>query len=110
MKQLLFSICFASFFTIAASAQTKDITGTVTNEKNEGIAGAAVKVKTTTQSAFTDDNGTFSLTGVPDTAALVISAKGFQEQEVSIRDKTTLTIILVKAADALLPADPRRPK
>ena len=30
---------------------------------------------------------------------LVISAKGYQEQEISVVDKTTLTIILVKAAE-----------
>ncbi len=110
MKKLLFSILFSSFFVIGATAQTKDITGTVTNEKNEGITGASVKVKTTSQSAFTDDNGTFSLPGVPDTAVLVISAKGYLEQEVSVQDKATVTIILVKAASALNPADRRKRK
>ena len=49
------------FFVGFAVAQTKDISGTVTNEKNEGITGASVKVKSNTQSTFTDDNGTVSL-------------------------------------------------
>ena len=98
MKKILVAIMITQFLVALAGAQTKDISGTVTNEKNEGITGASVKVKTNTQSTFTDDNGTFSLTGVPDTAVLVISAKGYQEQEVSVVDKSTLTVILVKSA------------
>jgi hypothetical protein len=97
MNKLCLLICL--LLTISGlNAQTRDISGIVTNEKNEAIAGASVKVKTNTQAAFTDDNGTFTLTGVPDTATLVVSAKGYQDQEVAIVDKTTLTIILVKAA------------
>ena len=98
MKKMLLTILLTPFFAATAFSQTKDITGTVTNEKNEAITGASVKVKSTTQSAFTDDNGTFSLTGVPDSAILVVSAKGYQEQEVPIQDKSTVTVILVKAA------------
>ena len=101
MKKILVAILMTQLLVTLAVAQTKDISGTVTNEKNEGITGASIKVRSNTQSTFTDDNGTFSLTGVPDTAVLVISAKGYQEQEVSVLDKTTLTVILLKsAADA----------
>ena len=103
MKKILVAILMTQLLVTLAVAQTKDISGTVTNEKNEGITGASIKVKSNTQSTFTDDNGTFSLTGVPDTAVLVISAKGYQEQEVSVLDKSTLTVILVKSA-----ADPRK--
>ncbi len=100
MKKLTIFIAFILMIMVV-NAQTRDISGIVTNEKNEAIAGASVKVKTNTQAAFTDDNGTFTLTGVPDTATLVVLAKGYQDQEVAIIDKTTLTIILVKAAGPL---------
>ena len=91
-------------FTVIASAgtsQTKDITGTVTNEKNENIVGAAIKIKGTTLSAFSDDNGVFNLTSVPDTAVLVISAAGYQDMEVKVADRTSFAIVLVKSSGSI---------
>jgi len=76
--------------------QSKDINGTVTNEKGENIMGATIKVKGTTTSAFSDDNGVFALKNVPDTAVIVVSATGYQEMELSIADKTTIAVVLVK--------------
>ncbi|MEO6722591.1 MAG: carboxypeptidase-like regulatory domain-containing protein [Ferruginibacter sp.] len=98
MKKIIFTwLIFTLFGVGVAIGQTKDISGTVTNEKNENIIGATIKVKGTTLSASSDDNGVFNLKGAPDTAVIVISAPGYQDQEVSIADKTNFTIVLVKA-------------
>lgn len=91
--QLIFSVAYA---------QTKDITGTViSSEKNEAVAGATVKVKGTTNNVLTDDNGVFSMTGVPDTAVLEITASEYQPAEVSVADKTTINITLQRATTAV---------
>ena len=107
MKKMLFTWLVFTFLGLGvAIGQTKDIRGTVTNEKNENIIGATIKIKGTTITASSDDNGVFNLKGVPDTAMMVISAPGYQDQEVSIADKTNFTIVLVKAAakdDAFMP-------
>ena len=99
MKKIIFAwLVFSLLGMGIAIGQTKDISGAVTNEKNENIIGAAIKVKGTTMNAFTDDNGVFNLKGVPDTAVIVISAAGYQEAEVKVADRTHFAIVLVKSA------------
>jgi hypothetical protein len=92
---LIFLVLNLSLLGMAFS-QSKDITGTVTNEKGENIIGATIKVKGATTSTSSDDNGVFALKNVPDTAIIVVSASGYQEMEMSIADKTTFSIVLVK--------------
>ena len=93
-------ILLIQIFLVSATAfaQVKDVSGTVINEKNEGIPGATVKVKGNTQAAITDDNGMFTLKSISDTATITISAKGYQETEMSVADKTNLSITLLRAA------------
>jgi TonB-dependent starch-binding outer membrane protein SusC len=100
-KILLAALLFLVTGLNKAISQTKDITGTITNEKNENVVGAAIKIKGTTLSAFSDDNGVFNLTGVPDTAVLVISAAGYQEMEVKVADRTSFSIVLVKSSGSI---------
>ena len=88
----LLSFCFSSI----AFSQTRDISGTVVSEKNEHIIGATIKVKGSSLTAFSDDTGMFVLTGVPDTAVIVVSAVGYQDFELSVADKTKFTITLIK--------------
>jgi len=73
----------------------RSITGVVTGETNEGLPGVSVVLKGTTQGAMTNANGEYRLT-VPDNAnMLVFSYVGYQTQEVSINNQTTINIQLV---------------
>ena len=112
MKKILFAWLLFTVVALTGTSQTKDITGTITNEKNENIVGAAIKIKGTTLSAFSDDNGVFNLTSVPDTAVLVISAAGYQDMEVKVTDRTTFAIVLVKSSGSIyaILTDPLRPE
>jgi TonB-dependent starch-binding outer membrane protein SusC len=70
-----------------ASAQTKTITGKVTDSKGEAVPSATVTVKGTSVSTTTGSDGAFRLTSVPASAkTLVISSVGFTTKEVGITD------------------------
>jgi TonB-linked SusC/RagA family outer membrane protein len=65
--------------------QSKDkIKGKVTDEANQPISGATVKVKGTDILTITDDEGNFSLNGVEGDAILIITYVGYQPMELSL--------------------------
>ena len=57
------------------SAQNKVVTGTVIDDTDQGVIGAAVMVKGTTNGVATDIDGKFTITCAP-TDVLVISSVG----------------------------------
>ncbi|MDE7238000.1 MAG: carboxypeptidase-like regulatory domain-containing protein, partial [Paramuribaculum sp.] len=77
----------------AVAAQTKTVTGTVTDGV-EPIIGATVKVKGSANGAMTDLDGKFSLTNVPANAVLVVSYVGFTTQEIPVDGKSNIEILL----------------
>ncbi|WP_205499790.1 SusC/RagA family TonB-linked outer membrane protein [Rufibacter psychrotolerans] len=77
------------------------ITGRVTGENGEGLAGVTVLVKGTTVATATDVNGNFSL-NVPDgNVTLSVSYIGFMTQEVALNNRTTVNITLKSDTKAL---------
>ncbi|MBL7741896.1 MAG: TonB-dependent receptor [Chitinophagaceae bacterium] len=76
-------------------AQNRTITGTVTSsEGNQPLAGATVTVKGTKTSAVTNDQGQFTISVPGNASALVISNVGFVPSEVSISDKSSVSVQL----------------
>ena len=76
---------------IPAHAQDRNISGKVLDEINKPVPGAAVTVKGTNYGTITDITGSFKLSVSPN-ATLMISHVGFSPKEISVGDKTTLTI------------------
>ena len=77
---------FACLFAIFSHAQTKTVTGKVTDSKGEGVPSATVSVKGTKVSTTTGADGSFSLNAPTSAKTLVISSVGFTSKEVSITD------------------------
>jgi iron complex outermembrane receptor protein len=69
-----------------ATAQTKTVTGKVTDSKGEGVPSATVLVKGTNVSTNTGADGSFRLNAPTSAKTLVISSVGFTSKEVSITD------------------------
>ena len=86
--------------TALASAQNLSISGTITDENNQPLAGANVLVKNTSNGAQTDFDGNFSISAATD-AILVISYMGFVTQEIPVNGKTTINAILIEDASQL---------
>ena len=76
------NLLFAALFLIAATVigQTK-ISGTIVDETNEGLPGASVVIKGTTNGTETDFNGEFMLTASTESGTIVISYLGFKSKE-----------------------------
>ncbi|WP_324675984.1 TonB-dependent receptor [Hymenobacter sp. GOD-10R] len=74
------------------------ITGTVLDEKGDGMPGATVVLKGSTQGTTTDANGRFTLTIPADmpTPTLVISSIGYVKQEIPVGTQTTFSIKLAQ--------------
>ncbi|HEY0749578.1 MAG TPA: carboxypeptidase-like regulatory domain-containing protein, partial [Chitinophagaceae bacterium] len=82
-------------------AQTRTITGRVTDKQGNPVQNASVQVKGTTVGTTTNDNGSYSIT-VPATAkVLVISSVNFETTEVSIGSQSELNVSIESAEEAL---------
>lgn len=83
-----------------AWAQTKQVSGVVTDGTGETVIGASVLEKGTTNGTITDLDGKFILT-VNDNAVLQISYVGYTTQEVPIKGKTSFNITLKEDSEML---------
>jgi TonB-dependent starch-binding outer membrane protein SusC len=74
-----------------AQAQTSQVTGKVTDEKNAAVGGATVTEKGTRNGTTTGPDGTFTLQ-VKDHATLVISFVGYENMEVAASPNVHITL------------------
>lgn len=72
------------------------ITGKITDDTGQPLAGASVLVKGTTNGTQTNSNGEFTIEAEPN-SILVISYIGFEEKEVNIGTQNSITIQLLPA-------------
>ncbi len=94
MKTLMLFMLGAVLSVGQLLAQTKTITGKVTDEKGNPIPNASIVVKNSKAGTTAITDGTFSLEISSSAKALIISAVGFASQEVSIADKSSIIAVL----------------
>ncbi len=106
MKKYRYLYCFF-LATIAASARSfgqTTLTGSVKSESNEALVGVTVQLKETGTGTVTDINGSFSLR-IPEknsvNGILIFSFIGYVTQEISITNKSNLSIVLVEDTKSL---------
>jgi TonB-linked SusC/RagA family outer membrane protein len=101
MRKFLYVLLCTFFVTSYAEAQSRSISGRVTDEKNSAIANASVTVKGTKIGTTTNAAGEFSLS-LPDNAkTLVVSSVNFELTEVAIGSNSSLNISL-RSSDAAM--------
>ena len=81
-------------FTFCANAQIREITGTLTDENNQGLPGATILIKGTANGATTDSYGNYSI-NVPQDSTLVFSYVGYLSEEVKITDQSEVNISFI---------------
>lgn len=96
----VFSVLFI-LFTQAVSAQTKVITGKVSDTSGIGVPGVSITVKGSKTGTQTGSEGNFQLTVPSGANTLIVSSVGYDQQEVSIRGMTSVDISLVAQNSAL---------
>jgi TonB-dependent SusC/RagA subfamily outer membrane receptor len=68
------------------------ISGKVSDENNNGLPGASIAIKGTTEGAITDGNGTYSLEIQDTGAVLVFTFIGYNTQEVRVGNLTEINV------------------
>ncbi len=98
----LMSLLFVVGFAIAAQAQERTVSGTVTSdESNEGLPGVNVIVKGTTVGTVSDINGNYRLQVPEDAETLQFSFIGYITKETEINNQNTINISLASDVQAL---------
>lgn len=97
MKNIYRKLCIVAVILLCtcagAQAQSRLITGTVTDPSGMAMPGVNVLIKGTSQGTATDVNGKFSLEASSGDV-LVISFIGYSPQEIAVGNQTTLDVVL----------------
>lgn len=94
------ALLLLSVTSLIAADNLRVLKGTVMDEYNEGVPGAAVVVKGGTRGVITDIDGKFILE-VSDKDILVVSFLGYEDEEVPVGTQTELKIKLAPVTNYL---------
>ena len=98
---LLTSLCVMACSSLqVVNAQQIAVAGKVSDQNGASIAGVTVTVKGTSISTSTNENGLFTL-NADHNATLIISAIGYQRQEIPLAGRKTININLTSADEAI---------
>ncbi|MGV3539236.1 MAG: carboxypeptidase-like regulatory domain-containing protein, partial [Rufibacter sp.] len=101
-KILLLSLFLLSVLLNEAMAQSRTITGRVTDVRTgEGMPGVTVQLKGSSVAAPTSVDGSYSITVPSAGGSLVFSFIGYTDQEVAIGNQTTINVRLAEDARIL---------
>ncbi|WP_026950708.1 SusC/RagA family TonB-linked outer membrane protein [Algoriphagus mannitolivorans] len=95
MKKVLLGFALSFLTIVSVLAQTKTITGRVTSaEEPEGVPGASVVVKGTTQGTITNLDGTYSISVPENGAVLVFSFVGYLTKEMPVGSSNVINVVM----------------
>ena len=97
MKKLCLLIFFTLPVLLAVAQQALEVTGRVTDQNDNGIPGATVVIKGTTQGTITDLSGEYMITATAD-AVLVFSFVGYKTEEIDVNGQATVDVTLTETA------------
>ena len=80
--------------TTMLAQQQKMVTGKITDQNNQPVAGATVTVKGTTVATQTNAAGAFSIPVSGASAVLVFSSVGYEPKEITVKENTNLNVSL----------------
>ena len=106
--QRLFLVALFSVLAIGAAAQSKTVSGTVTDKTGETVIGASVVVKGTTNGTITDIDGKFTISNVPDNGIIQVSFVGYKTQDIPAGGKSVFHITLEEDGSRLWCTEEKR--
>ncbi|HEX3934589.1 MAG TPA: carboxypeptidase-like regulatory domain-containing protein, partial [Puia sp.] len=95
MRKLILTLVMGLVASIVVHAQTREVTGTITDSAGNPLAGASVNVRGARRGTSAGPDGSFRLI-VPANATLVVSAVGFLPQEVAVAERTSVAVRLMR--------------
>ncbi|WP_165020291.1 SusC/RagA family TonB-linked outer membrane protein [Dysgonomonas sp. ZJ279] len=99
-KSLMLLVCLLLVSTFSMYAQTKSISGTITDETKEPLIGVTVRVKGTTVGTVTDFDGKYTISANSGDV-LEYSFVGMNSQEVTVGSQNVINIVLTDNATLL---------
>lgn len=97
-----FAFLLWSIISFNAAAQTSFVVnGKVTDKDAKPIQGVSVVLKNTQNATSTDVNGEYSISLPTKDGSLIFSYVGFEKQELEVKDRRTIDVILVSHDAAL---------
>ena len=100
MKKILLAGC-CLLVAAALHAQQRTVTGKVTDQTDgSGLPGVSILVKGTSQGTATDADGNYSVDASSDNV-LIFSFIGYETQEVTVGERSTIDISMVTATETL---------
>lgn len=97
---LRFIVCLCLLFTcITVTAQTKQVTGIITDSAGAPLELASITVKNTKIGTVAASDGSFTLNVPANAQTLVVSSVGFESQEVAVSDQPVKVILKSSATN-----------
>lgn len=100
MHLLLLILCIGALQ--HSFAQTKTVTGKISDEKGLPLAGATITAKGVTKDALADINGSFTISVPVTVKAITVSHVGMKTQTFSIEGRTTVSVSLTRDDSKLM--------
>lgn len=101
MKKAALYLVLFCLIMCRVSAQTKTISGMVTDNKGAPIEGATILIKGRNGGTATNNEGKFSILIPPGAKSLIVSTLNFATQEITIGEQTTIEISMKPASSNL---------
>lgn len=77
---------------VTAQAQTREVTGQVTDEAGSGLPGVNVLIKGTTSGTVTDIEGNYSVSVEGNNPTLVFSYVGYLQEEIEVGNRSAINV------------------
>ena len=94
----LSATAFLLLFSLTVLAQSRTVTGVITDQTGAGVPGVTVTVKGTNNATQTDATGAYSIS-VPENGTLVFTAVGFASQEIQVTGNSANVTLTTAASD-----------
>ncbi|HEY9363271.1 MAG TPA: von Willebrand factor type A domain-containing protein [Chitinophagaceae bacterium] len=102
MRKIILLLTPFLFFAFAFQpAEIIHVTGKITDDSANPLAGVSITVKKTTVATVSGQDGTFSIAVADKNATLVFSAVGYETTEIKIKGREIINVVL-KATEAKL--------
>lgn len=97
----LVAILLMSCINSSLLAQSKTITGTITDNANNPISGAAVSLKGSKIATISDEKGNFILQSSETKGTILVTFIGYEKQEVTFSSNNLIKITLLSSTNSL---------
>jgi TonB-linked SusC/RagA family outer membrane protein len=96
---MLLALLTVNLSVLTANAQQFTVTGTISDDSGEKLAGVTVAVKGTNTGVVSDTEGKYAITVPNSSAVIIFSYVGYEQQEITVGTKTVLDVQLKSSTE-----------